>query len=172
MFLIRYFCETLRRGLFFSSTSTQKLTAYADVHRPRCPNTCCSTTGWCTFLGIQLFFRNARSKIGFLNHPLKLNIVPCLLPPLKSYGLLDYNELGIKVLTLIPVNTNNTSVSQMHWIQSSMNGQNIWKSIVTLFGKSFKTIFYHCLMYHPRINLQICSLKLWLEIGIIFSYSA
>lgn len=52
--IIRYIRGTRHRGLFFPSSSSLHLHAFADADWAGCPDTRRSTTGWCMFLGNSL----------------------------------------------------------------------------------------------------------------------
>ncbi|XP_068662890.1 secreted RxLR effector protein 161-like [Aristolochia californica] len=52
--IIRYLRGSPTHGLFFPIGSALQLVAYSDVDWARCPDTRCSTTGWCMFLGDAL----------------------------------------------------------------------------------------------------------------------
>ena len=52
--ILRYVKGTRNRGLFYPTTSSLQLQAYADADWAGCPDTRRSTTGWCMFLGTSL----------------------------------------------------------------------------------------------------------------------
>ncbi|XP_068653944.1 secreted RxLR effector protein 161-like [Aristolochia californica] len=52
--IISYLCCSPVRGLFFPIGSVLRLVAYSDADWAGCPDTRCSTTGWCIFLGDTL----------------------------------------------------------------------------------------------------------------------
>ncbi|XP_020522160.1 uncharacterized protein LOC110007157 [Amborella trichopoda] len=52
--ILRYVRGTSIRGLFFDSTSSLDLSAYADADWASDPDTCRFTTGYCVFLGSSL----------------------------------------------------------------------------------------------------------------------
>lgn len=52
--ILRYIKGTLNRGLFYPSTNSLQLQAYADADWVGCSDTHRFTTGWCMFLGNSL----------------------------------------------------------------------------------------------------------------------
>ena len=49
--LLCYLKNSPSQGLFYSSSSTLKLTAFSDADSTTCPDTCKSVSGFCIFLG-------------------------------------------------------------------------------------------------------------------------
>ena len=52
--ILHYLPSTPHRGLFFPTRSSLILTAYSDDDWVACPDTRCSMTGWCMYLGDAL----------------------------------------------------------------------------------------------------------------------
>lgn len=52
--LLKYLKSSLGQGIFFSTSSSLHLQAFCDADWASCPNTRCSVTGFCAFLGDSL----------------------------------------------------------------------------------------------------------------------
>ena len=52
--VLRYVKGTLSTGLHIGTSSTTSLTAYSDADWAGCPDSRCSTSGYCVFLGDNL----------------------------------------------------------------------------------------------------------------------
>jgi hypothetical protein len=78
--IIQYIFGIPGYDLFFPTSSSLQLQANYDANWAGYPDTRKSTTILC------LFLENTRSMIVSLNHPLKPNIVPCLLLIARLFG--------------------------------------------------------------------------------------
>ena len=60
--IVRYLQGTLDHGLYLYPSSVYKLIAYTDADWGGCPNTHCSTSGYCVFLGDNLLSWSAKRQ--------------------------------------------------------------------------------------------------------------
>lgn len=137
--VLRYLKNAPGQGLFYSSTSSVSLTAFYDADWSACPDSRCSVTGYCMFLGDSLI--SWRSKKQFLVAVLKLSIDRWLMPLVNSFGFTTCLLIFIVFLQDLRLSIATTNLlCILLLIRFTMNALNTLKTIVILFVRSYRVV--------------------------------
>jgi hypothetical protein len=146
--ILRYVCGTMDLGLSITASSSTDIVAYSDADWAGCPDTQCSTSGYCVYLGSSMRQHTVSRSSAKAEYRVVANAVAeCTW--LRQF----FSELACPIDKATVVFCNNVSVVYLSASPFIIAAPSTLSWISTLFVSRLLSVMFEFFTYRPPSNL-------------------